>query len=306
MKLANDDFRNSSAKGPAGLGESPVPWTAPLFLMLLLVFIYPLLEVIRFSLTNARIGQLSYSYTLDSFLAFFHDQGFADMLRVTGIFVTFSVLCQLLLGFLIAFSVTEGEKLQLRGTVLIRTIVLISMVIPGAIIGIIWRMMYNEAPGGLLNYLLTMVGAGPIRFLSDPVIAVISAIVANVWRGTAQSMILLYAGLKTVPVEIMEAAKVDGANAWQRLTHVTIPTIMPVVLINLILNTIYTFNTFDMIMALTGGGPGRSTEVLALSAYSQIFQMLNLGRGSAIAVFLLAINTVMAAVYYYFMKKSEA
>ncbi|TCL65929.1 carbohydrate ABC transporter membrane protein 1 (CUT1 family) [Hydrogenispora ethanolica] len=306
MKLASDDYRNCSAKERRGLGESPVPWLAPLFVMLLLVFIYPLFEVVRFSFTNARIGQLNYSYTIESFLVFFRDQGFSDMLRVTGVFVTFSVLCQLLLGFLIAFSVTEGEKLHLKGTVLIRTIVLMSMVIPGAIIGIIWRMMYSEAPGGLLNYLLTMVGAGPVRFLSDPAIAVISATVANVWRGTAQSMILLYAGLKTVPVEIMEAAKVDGANAWQRLTNVTIPTIMPVVLINLILNTIYTFNTFDMIMALTGGGPGRSTEVLALGAYSQIFQMLNLGRGSAIAVFLLAINTVMAAVYYYFMKKSEA
>ena len=80
---------------------------------------------------------------------------------------------------------------------------------------------------------------------------------------------------------------------------------MPVILINMILNTIYTFNTFDMIMALTGGGPGRSTEVLALSAYSQIFQLLNLGRGSAIAVLLLAINSVMAAVYSYFIRRSE-
>ncbi|MGE5607023.1 MAG: carbohydrate ABC transporter permease [Bacteroidota bacterium] len=305
MKPYYDENRKFQTNQLKGLGESPVPWVMPLLIILLLLFIYPLLEVVRLSFTDARIGQLTYKYTLNSFLELMGDPGFSDMIRVTAIFVIFSVLFQFLFGFLIAYSVDQGEKLKLKGTVFIRTAALISMVIPGAIIGIIWRLMFDESPGGLLNYLLTKIGLGPVRFLSDPLIAIISATIANIWRGTAQSMILLYAGLKTISGEMLEAAKVDGVGSLQKLTAMIIPSIMPVILINLILNTIYTFNTFDMVMALTGGGPGRSTEVLALSAYSQIFQLLNLGRGSAVAVLLLTINSVMAAVYYYFLKKSE-
>lgn len=297
--------KSNRLSGRKGLGETPVPWLAPLVIILLTLFIYPMFDILRLSFTNARIGVADYNYTFNSFLNLFQDPGFYGMLRVTAFFVIFSVVFQMVLGFIIALSVDKGENMNLHGTVFVRTVALISMVIPGVIIGIIWRMMYDESPTGILNYFLTSVGVGHVRFLTDPFIAIVSATVANVWRGTAQSMILLYSGLKTIPGETLEAARVDGAGAAGRLFKIIIPSVMPVMLINLILNTIYTFNTFDMVMTLTGGGPGRSTEVLALSAYTQIFQLLDLGRGSAIAVLLLLINSVMAAVYFYIMKKSE-
>lgn len=288
-----------------GLGESPVLWVIPLSVCLILIFIYPLIEIIRLSLTDTKIGGEEYSYTLATIKSLFTDPGFYFMLRTTLFFVFFSVVFQLLNGFVIALSVDTGEKLHMRGTVFVRTVVLISMVIPGVIIGIIWKMMYDESPGGLLNYYLQTLGFSHISFLTDPSIAIVSATVANIWRGTGQSMILLYAGLKTIPKELTEAAMVDGANGFNRLTKIIIPSISPVALISLILNTIGTFNTFDMIMSLTGGGPGRSTEVFALSAYNQIFQLLDLGRGSAIAVLLLLINSVMAAGYFYLLRKGE-
>ncbi|EMS71855.1 carbohydrate ABC transporter permease [Ruminiclostridium cellobioparum] len=297
--------KSNRLSGRKGLGETPIPWLAPLVIILLTLFIYPMFDILRLSFTNARIGETEYNYTFNSFLNLFQDSGFYAMLKVTAFFVFFSVVFQMVLGFIIALSVDKGESMNLRGTVFVRTVALISMVIPGVIIGIIWRMMYDESPTGILNYFLTLIGVGHVRFLTDPFIAVVSATVANVWRGTAQSMILLYSGLKTVPGETLEAARVDGASAAGRLFKIIIPSVMPVMLINLILNTIYTFNTFDMVMTLTGGGPGRSTEVLALSAYTQIFQLLDLGRGSSVAVLLLLINSIMAAVYFYIMKKSE-
>ncbi len=288
-----------------GLGESPVLWITPLAVLLILVFIYPMMEIIRLSFTNTKIGQEEYTYTLKTFISLFKDPSFYSMMKTTLIFVFFSVVFQLVNGFVVALAVDTGEKLNLRGTVFVRTVVLISMVIPGVIIGIIWRMMYDESPGGLLNYYLQLLGFNHIAFLTNPSIALISATIANIWRGTGQSMILLYAGLKTIPKELLEAARVDGAGSYSRLFKIIIPTVSPVILVTLILNTIGTFNTFDMIMSLTGGGPGRSTEVFALSAYSHIFQLLDLGKGAAVAVLLLLINSFMAAAYFYLIRRRE-
>jgi len=287
------------------LGKGPVLWLIPLALVLILMFLYPTFEVIRLSFTNAKITSSDYTYTLDSFKSMFRGGAFYTMLRVTAVFVVLSVVFQTLVGFVIALAVDKGEKLNLKGTVFVRTVALMSWAIPGVVIGIIWRLIYDESSSGVLNYMLESVGIGHIAFLSNPAVALISVTVANIWRGSAQSMILLYAGLKTVQQEMVEAAEVDGASAWQRLTKIIIPSIMPVVMINITLNTIYTVNTFDMVMSLTGGGPGRSTEVLALNSYTQIFQMFNLGRGAAVAVFLLGVNVVMASIYFHMIRNTE-
>ena len=162
-----------------------------------------------------------------------------------------------------------------------------------------------ESSNGILNYIFSQMGFGNVMFLSDPNVAMVSAIVANVWRGTASSMILLYAAIKTIPEDILEASRVDGANVMQRFFRIKMPSIAGLMLIVVILNIIGTFNTFDMIMSLTGGGPGRATEVLALSVYRRVFGELNISKGSAIATILLLINMVMAIGYFKMQKKVE-
>ena len=285
------------------LARSPWLWLAPLALVLGFVFLYPVIDIIRLSFTDATVGETDTSYTFHSFAHLIHSPNFAPMLRITLVFVVASVAFQMLLGFMIAEVVSLGQQRGLRGTILTRTAVLTAWAIPGAIIGIIWSLLYQESDVGILNYLLHPVFGHPVAFLSQPQAALISLIVANIWRGTAFSMILIYAGLQTLPSDVMEAAKVDGANAWQRLSRVTIPQLAPVLLINLLLILIDTFNTFDMALALTGGGPGRSTEVIALTIYDQIFKDLNLGAGAASAVLLLLINLSMTVVYIRFVER---
>ncbi len=219
------------------------------------------------------------------------------MLGTTFFFVFFSVIFQLLCGLLVALLIVQGEKYKVRGTVVVRTSVLVAWAIPGVVIGVIFAMLFNETEAGILNYLLGTVGIGPITFLSEPTMALLSVTLANIWRGTAFSMILMYAGLQTISQHIVEAAKIDGAGPFQRLRHVILPAMAPIILINLIIISIDTFNTFDMVMALTGGGPGNSTEVIALSIYTSIFREFHLGVGAATAVVLLAINVVMTLVY---------
>lgn len=275
----------------------PVLWLLPLFIVLVAFFLVPTLDVIRLSFTNASLAKPNFIYTTKSYIKIFRDSAFLNVMRVTLIFVSVSVLFQFLLGFIIAYCVDKGEKISMHGTVVVRTISLISWAIPGVAIGIIWNLLYTENAGGILNYLLSVFGMNHISFLSNSGIAIWSVCIANIWRGTAQSMILLYSGFKTVSNDILEAADIDGAGEFRKIRSVIVPSIMPIIMVNILLNIINTFNTFDMIMPLTGGGPGRSTEVLVLSAYRTIFQQLDLGKGSAIAVILLCINVTFAFIY---------
>jgi multiple sugar transport system permease protein len=286
------------------LGDGPIPWLLPLMAILLFVFVYPIVEIVRISFTDANLVESEYSYTLDSYIGVFSSPGFIEMLLVTGVFVFGSVLFQIVLGFLIALLVDQGTKRRLVGTVVTRTAVLSAWAIPGVVIGMIWKLLYSETESGVLNYALTFVGVtDPVAFLSEPSAALISVTVANIWRGTAFSMIFIYAALQTLPNDVIEAAKIDGATAWQRLVKVIVPILKPIILINLIVITVQTFNTFDMVMALTSGGPGRSTEVIALAIYNSIFHTFDLGHGAATAVVLLAINIFMTIVYFRYIEK---
>ncbi|PYZ97601.1 ABC transporter permease [Alteribacter lacisalsi] len=285
--------------------DSPLPWLLPLGIILTFVFLYPVFEIVRFSFTNASLMDTDYEYTIGSFLRLVQLPGFYQMLTVTGIFVFASVFFQLFFGFLIALIIDRGQQLKMRGTVAVRTAVLTAWAIPGVIIGIIWRIMYNETESGIFNHFVSLFGMDTMPFLSDPQMALFAVTLANIWRGTAFSMILLYAGIQTLPKDVMEAAKIDGASAFQRLTKVMLPMLAPIILINLIIISIDTFNTFDMVMALTGGGPGQSTEVIALSIYTSIFREFNLGHGAATAVVLLIINVGMTLVYLKILGKRE-
>ena len=284
--------------------DSPLPWLLPLAAILGATFVYPIFEIARLSLTDASLVGGEYSYTLKSYLSLFQSPYFANMLKVTAIFVCFSVLIQMFLGFLLALAVDRGAKRGMKTSIVTRTAVLSAWAIPGVIIGIIWSILYEQSAAGILNYLLGSIGLS-VPFLTDPQVALASVTITNIWRGTAFSMILLYAGLQTLPDDVMEAARVDGANAWQRLTRVVLPLLAPILFIDLVVVSIETFNTFDMVLALTGGGPGRSTEVVALSIYNQIFQQFNLGQGAATAILLLTINLVMTFVYIRILERNE-
>jgi multiple sugar transport system permease protein len=276
----------------------PILWLLPMLIMLAAFYLYPLVDVVRLSFTNASTLEPGFKYTLQSYVKTFQDRDFYRSLQISFIFVFTNIVFQILLGLAIAVLLNAGVKRQLPGTVFTRTAVLSAWMTPGVLVGIVWQMLLASSQFGIINYFLEMIGLPRVRFLVQPELALFSIIVANIWRGTAFTMILQYAGLQRIPEELYEAADVDGASAWQRFIHITIPHLRPILFINLVLITIYTFNTFEIVVALTRGGPARSTQVLTLSAYEQVFNFFSLGRGSAIAVILLLINLTMAIVYY--------
>lgn len=280
------------------LGEHrPTLWMAPLLAAVTLFYLYPTLEVLRFSLTDASLLQPGYDYTLGTFADLLTDPVLLQVMLVTAIFVFASIALQIVLGLTVAMAVNRASRRGLRGAVAMRTVVLTAWVMPGVVIGIVWSVVLNEAEYGLANQILAVVGLGPVTWLSDPQLALVSIIMANVWRGTAFSMILMYAGLQGIPDDLYEAATVDGASKPQSFLYITLPQLRPIMMINIILITIYTLNTFDMVLALTGGGPGRATEVLALRTYNALFVDFSLAEACAYAVIMLVVALLITLMY---------
>jgi len=279
-------------------GENFLLWLLPMIVVLGLFYLYPLLDVIRLSFTDASLIREDYSYTFQSYRRLLLDPRTRHSLRITVIFALSNVVFQLIFGLMIALVFHTGEQRRIWGTTFTRTVVLAAWIIPGVITGILWRTLLTSANYGIVNYFIRSLGGKTIPFLIDPNYALLSLIIVNIWHGTAFSMLLQYAGLQRIPQELYEAARVDGAGAFQAFRYITLPQLRPVLFINLVLISIYTFNAFDMILALTGGGPARMTEVLTINTHTQVFQFFQLGRGAGMAVLLLLINLIMTLIYF--------
>jgi multiple sugar transport system substrate-binding protein len=269
-------------------------WALPAVALVTILLFYPMVDLLRLSLTDATVAGHGYRYTLSSYRALLTDASFYGMVMVTLIFVTGSVLLQLVIGFAIAWLIDAARRRRAPGTLVARAAVVTAWVIPGVLAGVLWKILLIENRSGIVNYYLGRLGVGPLPLISSPILALVSVVVANVWRGCAFSMILLYAGLQRVPRELHEAADLEGISAWQRLRWLLIPQLGPVIALNLVLITIASFNTFDLIIPLTGGGPARRTEVISLYMYRLGFFDLQAGRAAAVAVVMLLVNLMLA------------
>lgn len=273
-------------------------WLFPVAILLTVFYLYPVLEVVRISFTNATLLNSTYVYTLDSYRSVLADFALPRIWLATVIFVAGSVIGQTTLGLVIALTLQAGFRRRLPGVRTVQVVVLATWIIPGVASAITWQLLLSEASFGFFNAMLRQVSLSPVPWLSDPGLAIWSATLANIWRGTALSMILLYAGLQTISPTLYEAAAVDGATAFQAFRHITLPRLGPALLVNTVIGSIFSLNTFELVMPLTGGGPGRSTEVLALAAYNAVFHDFNLAQGSVLAVLMLLINLGLTIVYW--------
>jgi multiple sugar transport system permease protein len=177
-----------------------------------------------------------------------------------------------------------------------RTIFLLPILIPGIVIGAIWKLMYNP-DFGIINQALTAIGLPGRDWLGDGALAFPSVIVVDIWHWTPFVFLLLLAGIEALPQDTYEAARVDGASAWQELRYVTLPMMLPTMAVTLIFRLVVSFKVFDEVYLLTGGGPGTATEVVSFTIFRRFFTEDRAGYGSAISVivlFLLALVIVLA------------
>lgn len=217
------------------------------------------------------------------------DPRFWNAARVTMTFTVVSVALELLGGLLVALAL-RGQQ---RGQRLALGLLLLAWALPSVVAAKLFEWLYHPA-SGLLNLAL---GGRSINWLGDPTLALAGVIVADVWRSLPFVALLCYARLLTIPTECYEAAQVDGAGARATFTQVTLPLLLPVLLIALLFRTLDALRAFDLMFVLTGGGPAGTTETLTVYAYRSLFQTLHLGFGSAIGVVVFV--TVMAVAWAY-------
>ncbi|MFM9282064.1 carbohydrate ABC transporter permease [Paenibacillus jiagnxiensis] len=267
----------------------------PAWLLLLVFFAGPILLTFYFAFTNLSLtgtaAQNIQFVGFQNFTAMFQDPNFRISMVNTILFLLASaVLGQQILGFILALLMKERNPTFRR---LIGIIVIAGWVTPEIVVAFCWVAFLSD--NGTLNAILGYAGLQPVAWLYT--FPMVSVIVANIWHGTAFSMMVFQAALDDVPKTIEEAAVIDGASRFQVLTRVVIPTVKGSIVTNMILVTLQTLGVFTLIYAMTGGGPGTATQTLPIFMYNQAFVNYQLGYGTAISLILLLIGILASLVY---------
>jgi ABC-type sugar transport system permease subunit len=283
--------------------EARVAWglVLPALLTILLVALFPLIWTAWESLHlhDLRMPWLGRPFIgLDNYVEAIQDPRMWGALGHTAFFAAASVGLELLLGLWLALALNRA----FHGRGLVRAAVLVPWAIPTVVSALLWRFMF-EGQSGIVNSLL--VGAGvvrePIVWLIHPMAAWVPVILSDVWKTTPFVALLLLAGLQNIDASLYEAARIDGASVWRQFRHVTLPLLKPAILVALIFRTLDAFRVFDLIYALTGGGPGTSTEPIALYTFNSLLQNLQFGYGSALSVIVFVVTFCLALLYIRFL-----
>jgi raffinose/stachyose/melibiose transport system permease protein len=282
-----------------------LPYLIPALALYGFFVVYPMVDAVRlsfFSWSGFRTETPEW-VGLDNYVRLFtQDAVFWTALRNSAIWVVLSLLVPMLLALVLAL----GLNRRMFGRNLLRSVFYIPAVFASITVAALWRWIYNPTLG-LVNQVLESIGleSWAQTWLGDPKIALYSIFVASVWQSVGFSMVLFLAGLQTVPPELVEAAKLDGARAWQVFRNVTLPSLRPTTVVVVILTIINSLKVFDLVVGMTGGGPAQSTQVLALWSYTQSFSNHNFGQGGAVATVLLVLSLCLVIPYMAWSMRGE-
>jgi multiple sugar transport system permease protein len=271
----------------------------PAFLWLAALVAYPFGKAISYCLHDVVVGreQAAKFIGLGNFLSLLNDELFIQTVKNSFTFTASAVTLKAIFGLLLALLLNKDLKFKR----LIRGCVLLPWVMPVALSALGWKWMYDSLYSVItwtLNRFVLLVGWPPleINWLGQPGLAMASVIAVNTWIGLPFFAITLLAGLQGIPEELYEAAEVDGATAWSRFFHVTLPMLRPVLAIVMLFSTIFTFADFNTVYILTQGGPMNYTHLFATLANMLAFQTLDLGRGAAVSLFMFPV--LMLLVFF--------
>lgn len=275
----------------------------PTVIVLAIFIAYPLFYALFLSFHNVKIINLRRGgapFTgIDNYVYLFTDPIFLATLKNSFIFLIMSVSGQLMLGFIIALAMYQ-EGIRLSHVT--RVLLLVPWAVPPMVNGLLWRFIYHS-DYGYLNGVLIQLGFidKGLLWLGDDKLVLPSIAFAYVWRTTPFAALLYHTALQQIPEELMEAADVDGAGGWYKLTRIIIPLLMPVTVILLILRTTFTFETFDEVYSMTKGGPGSSSWIAAWYTYSVTFKNYLFGLGAASSYVFGLIVGILAIIYVMFL-----
>lgn len=274
----------------------------PGFIIYFVFVLVPIVNTVRYSLTEWTGFSAPAYIGLENYQQLFRDENFWNALGNNAFFVIFYTILPILLGLLLTSLMTRS---RLKGMVLFRTGLFIPQVMSTVVVGIIWRWMFDYR--GPVNTFLNQIGLSEAvkPWLGDFTWAPYAAGLVGTWVEYGLCMVLFIAGAQSIPEDLYEAAKVDGANAWYQFRHVTLPGLQQQMLVAFVLTFIAALRVFDLVFVLTRGGPGRQTEVVSMLIYEEAFEYHHAGYGSAMALVMTVLIVSVSATVFYLQSRQE-
>ena len=307
MQTLEPGYATPAAPRSAGLSDRTLTWLfiSPAILLLLAINIFPLFWTIYLSFTNYRANQPGRPVRwigTDNYRALFESDSVWTYLQQTAHFVCWSIALQVLIGFGLALLL----KRKFKGHATLTTLILLPMMLSPALVGLFWRYLFDPQ-AGIFNYVVNFFyPAGEFSMLSDAPLAPWAIILVDVWMWSPYVMLLCLAGLNSVPDYLYEAAEVDRASKLQQFWHITLPMVMPLLMIAVLFRAIECFKMFDMVFELTSGGPGEATELASVSLKRAAFEQWRTGYASAFAILLFVVVFGAANLYVKYLNKLKA
>jgi ABC-type sugar transport system permease subunit len=276
----------------------------PAVILIAGIVVYPMIFALRMSFTDYRptvkiVNVIGFA----NYLGVLKDGRFWSAIYRSLIFTISCLIPQIVLGLAMAHLLNHP---MLKFKMLFRGLAITPWLIPTVAVAMIFRFLFHDIYG-IINHILVSLHFidKPYAWMANERTAMFVLILANIWRGTPLMLTMFLAALQGIPSDFYEAARVDGANAWTQFWKITLPLLMPVVMVSGILRFIWTFNSYDLPWVMTGGGPGEATQITSIYAYKRAFSGYRFGEGSAITIALFIILIFFALMYFFIRQKQE-
>ena len=280
---------------------SPFFWfIVPAVVVVAAIIVFPWIFTLWMSLFEWKIGSKAAFVGLGNFTELLGNTRFLESVGHTLLFTALAVAGPLLLGT--AAALIFHQKFAGRG--FLRGAFILPMMATPVAIALVWTMMFHPQQG-VLNYLLSLVGIGPSEWVYSPKLAIACLVMVDIWQWTPLVMLIVLGGLASLPTDPFEAAHMEGATRWQTLRHVTLPLLMPFILVAAVVRMIDALKTFDTIYVITQGGPGTASETINIYLYLQAFSFYQIGKASAVVVVFFALVVVLSVLLVWLRERSK-
>jgi multiple sugar transport system permease protein len=297
----------STTKTVRGLSDRAIAWLfiAPTIFLLLAINIFPLIWTIYLSFTNYRANRPNEAVEwvgLKNYARILNSEDVWGYLQTTAHFLFWTISLELLIGFALALLINH----KFRGHAFWTTVILLPMMLSPAVVGLFWSYIF-QPQAGIFNYIVNFfANIGDFTMIGDKRLAPWAIIIVDVWMWTPYVMLICLAGLRSIPTYLYEAAEVDRANMWRKFWRVTVPMVLPFLMLAILFRAIENFKMFDMVNLLTSGGPGSATELASINLKREAFEKWKTGYSSAFAIILFVTIFGAGNIYVKFLNRVKS
>jgi multiple sugar transport system permease protein len=291
----------------AGISDRAMAWIfiTPTLILLLAINIFPLIWTIYLSFTDFRANQPTREVQwvgLRNYERVLNSEDVWGYMQTTAVFVSMTMIIQTAIGLGLALLINKNFK----GNGFWTTVILIPMMLSPAVVGVFWTYIYQPQTG-IFTYLVNLfANVGPVEMIGSVNLAPWAIVIVDTWMWTPYIMLLSLAGLRSIPDYLYEAAEIDRANGWQKFIYITLPRIMPFLMLAILFRAIENFKMFDMVVELTSGGPGSTTELASINLKREAFENWKTGYSSAYAVILFVTVFGLGNIYVKALNKVKS